>query len=90
MKDKCIFLFLQNERNKDEQQLKYTLLRAIEGNTNVNSSDYKKSLDNNLLYRYKTYEVKEVTKAEFETKRKVSEHISLDRFFFVYVYDKTL
>ena len=90
MKDKCIFLFLQNERNKDEKQLKYTLLRAIESNTDVNSFDYKKSLDNNLLYRYKTYEVKEVTKAEFETKRKVSEHVSLDRFFFAYVYDKTL
>ena len=90
MKDKCIFLFLQNERNKDEQQLKYTLLRAIESNTDVNSFGYKKSLDDNLLYRYKTYEVKEVTKAEFEAKRKVSEYISLDRFFFVYVYDKTL
>ena len=90
MKDRCIFLFLQNERNKDEQQLKYTLLRAIESNTDVNSFGYKKSLDDNLLYRYKTYEVKEVTKAEFETKRKVSEHVSLDRFFFVYVYDKTL
>ena len=90
MKDKCIFLFLQNERNKDEQQLKYTLLRAIENNINVNSFDYKKSLDDTLLYRYKTYEVKEVTRAEFETKRRISEHISLDRFFFAYVYDKTL
>ena len=90
MKDKCIFLFLQNERNKDEQQLKYTLLRAIESNTDVNSFGYKKSLDDNLLYRYKTYEVKEVTKAAFETKRKISEHVSLGRFFFAYVYDKTL
>ena len=90
MKDKCIFLFLQNERNKDEQQLKYTLLRAIENNIDVNSFDYRKSLNDNLLYRYRTYEVKEVTKAEFETKRKVSERVSLDRFFFAYVYDKTL
>ena len=90
MKDKCIFLFLQNEENKDEQQLKYTLLRAITNGTNVNSFDYKNSLDHTLLYRYKTYEIKEVTRAEFETKRPVSEHVSLDRFFFAYVYDKTL
>ena len=90
MKDKCIFLFLQNERNKDEQQLKYTLLRAIENNINVDSFDYKKSLDNTLSYQYKIYEVKEVSKQEFETKRPVSEHVSLDRFFFAYVYDKTL
>ena len=82
MKDKCIFSFLQNERNKDEQQLKYTLLRAIESDTDVNSFGYKKSLDDNLLYRYKTYEVKEVTKAEFEAKREVSDYVSLDRFFF--------
>ena len=91
MKDKCIFLFLQNERNKDEQQLKYTLLRAIENNVDVNSFDYRKSLDDTLLYRYRIYEIKEVSRQEFEAKRLISsKHISLNRFFFAYVYDKTL
>jgi hypothetical protein len=90
MKDKCIFLFLDNEGTEKEGQLKYTLLRAIENNIDVNSFDYKKSLDDTLLYRYKTYEVKEVSKQEFETKRPISKHVSLDRFFFAYVYDKTL
>lgn len=94
MKDKCIFALIFTERNKEDFIHKSRPCRSIDKNIDIEGYSYKKELSNALAYPYSVYQIKEVTKEEFETKSPLSEktmlNLELNRFFFAYVYDKTL